>query len=251
MQKIFIKDESSNLYGTYKDRRSVFIVKKALKNKVSKLCLITSGNAGFSLANFARPLGIKVVCIIDKNLKKSIATKLKKTCYKLIKYNLSKKVLSSDQIVKLARENLRETIWDVTNGYSEAYEDIIKELRNKKFNYLVCPVGSGEAFVGLHAGLKKYKIKTKLIGVGVAKFPSAADKLSARWTPYKSKISKILKEGHSFIRLKENEVAKTYQVNKKKMKCEISSSVVWAALKKVRIPDNSKIVILNSGRGLV
>jgi cysteine synthase len=250
-KNLYIKDESKNTYGTYKDRRSLFIIKKALAARVSKLCLITSGNAGYSLAKLAKPKKIKVVCVVDKNLKKSIKTRLKSVSYRLVECDLSKKVLTEKDIIRLAKDVKREKIWDVTNGYPEAYEDIIKELKNKKFEYLICPVGSGEAFMGLYKGLKKYKVKAKLIGVGVATFPSIADKLSASWTPYRSKINKALKEGHALIQLQEHEIAKTYRMYRRKMKCEISSSVVWAALHKVNIPVNAKIVLLNSGKGLI
>lgn len=251
IKNVFIKDESKNPFGTFKDRRSKFIVKKALENNVSKLCLITSGNAGFSLAKMSKPKGIKVVCIVDKNLKKSIKNKLKKASYQLIEQDLSKKVLHSKQIIALARGNKKEKIWDVTNGYSEAYEEIIKELKHLDFNYLICPVGSGEAFIGLYRGLKNYNIKAKLIGVSVRKCPSAADKLATIWTPYKQKIDSALKQGNTLVKLTEKEVLDTYKTYKNKLKCEPSSAVVWATFNKINFNPKDRLVILNSGRGLV
>jgi cysteine synthase len=248
---IYIKDESVNKYGTYKDRRSNFVIKKALNEHVSKLCLITSGNAGFSLAKLAKPKGIKVVCVVDKNLKKSIKSKLQKVCYRLVEHDLSKKILRPEQVIALARENDQEVIWDVTNGYSRAYEKIIDELRNRKFDYLVCPVGSGEAFTGLFDGLKKNRLNAKLIGVGVKNFPSIADKLATPWTPYVLKIKAILKNGHELIRLSEKEIATVFQTNKKKMKSELSSAVVWAAFDKFKFDPKARVVVLNSGKGLI
>jgi cysteine synthase len=249
-KNVLIKDESSNHYGTYKDRRSRFIVKKALSEHISKLCLITSGNAGYSLAKIAKPKGIKVVCVVDKGLKTTIKDRLKKVCFKLIEYDLSKEILQPEQVIALARENEGELVWDVTNGYSEAYGEIVSEIKDRKFEYLVCPVGSGEAFVGLYDGLTKHKIKCTLIGVGVKECPSIADKLATPWTPYKSKISAILKDGHKLIRLTEEEVESAYGANKGKMKCEPSSAVVWAVFDKFNFEPKAKIIIINSGRGL-
>ncbi|MEK6961499.1 MAG: pyridoxal-phosphate dependent enzyme [Nanoarchaeota archaeon] len=45
---ILIKDESKNPFGTWKDRRSQIIIKKAKDEKVDTLVLITSGNARLS-----------------------------------------------------------------------------------------------------------------------------------------------------------------------------------------------------------
>lgn len=246
---ILIKDESQNPNGTYKDRRSKYIIKKAIEKQVSKLCLITSGNAGYSLAMFARPQGIKVVCIIDTNLNQKIKTRLNKVCYKVIEQNLNKDILNPEKVIAMAREKDDEVIWEVTNGYSEAYEEIIGKLKNDKFDYLVCPVGSGEAFIGLCQGLKKYKHKAKLIGVGVKSNPSMADKLATPWSPYQSRIEAALKQGHKLIRLSEPEVAEIYQSYKDKYECEPSSSVVWAAFGKFNLV-GKKVVVINSGKGL-
>ena len=168
----------------------------------------------------------------------------------MVEMDLSKKILKPEEVIALARENDREVIWDVTNGYPEAYEPIIRELRNRKFDYIVCPVGSGEAFVGLYDGLKKNKIKATLVGVGVSSSPSFADKLSTPWTPYKSRIAKILESKHRLIKLSELEVHKLFEKYKHRFRSEPSSTVVWAALEKLNIGPDKKIILVNSGQGL-
>ncbi len=247
-RNIFVKDESKNLYGTYKDRRSKFIVDKAVEKQVKKFCLITSGNAGYSLAMYAKPKSIKVVCVIDKNIKNTIKIKLKKVCYKVIERNLNGNILNPEKVIALAREKDDEVIWEVTNGYSEAYEKIIDELKKRKFDYVICTVGSGEAFIGLSQGLKRKKLRAKLIGVGVKSNPSLADKLATPWSPYQSRIKGALKQGHKLIRLSESEVAEVYRLYKNKYNCEPSSSVVWAAFNKISL-EGKKVVVVNSGRG--
>ncbi|HLD39182.1 MAG TPA: hypothetical protein VJB05_02620 [archaeon] len=44
---------SKNPFGTLKDRRSEMIVKRAMEKGIGRLCLITSGNAGYSLARIS------------------------------------------------------------------------------------------------------------------------------------------------------------------------------------------------------
>jgi len=205
---ILIKDESKNPFGTFKDRRSEIIINRAKDEQVDTLVLITSGNAGYSLGRFSQGTKIRIVNIVDKKLKNSIKEKLKKYG-EIIEVNLSEKILKPEEVISLARQNDEEVIWDVTNGFHEEYEKIVEEIKQANPNFIILPVGSGEAFVGFYNGIKKYRLKTKVIGVGVKdKWQSFADKLHTPWTPYKSKIQSILKEGHRIIKLDEEEIMK-------------------------------------------
>ncbi|MBR9704564.1 PLP-dependent lyase/thiolase [Candidatus Pacearchaeota archaeon] len=247
---LLIKDESKNPFGTYKDRRNKLVIEKAKKEHVDKLVLITSGNAGYSLARYSQNSNIKIICIIDKNLKKSIKNKLKQYS-KIIEVNLSERILKPEEVISLVRENDEEVIWDVTNGYHKAYEKIVEEINHEDPDFIILPMGSGEAFVGFYNGIRKLKLKTKLIGVGVKdKWNSYADKLHTPWTPYKSKIQSILKEGHKIIKLDEEEIKKVYKEISTILDTEPSSSVVFGVLSKLNIDKDNKIILINSGKGL-
>lgn len=251
VNNLFIKDESKNPFGTFKDRRSELIIKKAIEEQVDKLVLITSGNAGYSLLKFSEGSDIKVFCVVDKKLKESIKDKLNGH-NKIIEIDLSSKILKPEEVISLARESDEEVIWDVTNGFHEAYEKIIQEIRHIEPDLIILPMGSGEAFVGCFNGIKKYKLKAKLIGVTVKdKWNSFADKLHTPWTPYKSKIQSILKEGHRIIILEENLIKNAYKENNKVLDIEPSSAVVFGALPKIKFKKEDKIVLINSGKGIV
>ena len=248
---VFVQDESKNPYGTWKDRRSKHIVHKALGEGVTKLCLITSGNAGYSLAQFAKPHGIKVTSIVDLNLREQLKNALRGVCYKVIEVDLNKQIFKPAEVIALSREDHKETVWDVTNGYSEAYASIITDLPHKNPDYLICPVGSGEAFVGLHQGLVEHNLKTKLIGVGVLAYPSFADKLSTPWTPYENKIEEIISEGHTLIRLTEKQVRAGYEKYKNVYDAEPSAAVAWVGFEQAGVDASANVVIVNSGKGLM
>lgn len=250
LHNIVVIDESKNPSGTYKDRRSAYIVDLALKEGVSTLCLITAGNAGCSLGLMARPKGIRVVSIVNRSLKLSIKEKLAEACDSVVECDLNEKILKPEDVIALARSSDDEAIWDVTNGYAAAYESIIDEVKDEDFDYLVCPVGSGEAFVGLYLGIKRHRLRTKLVGVGVEEHPSFADKLSTPWTPYEDKIKEILLEGHRLYRLSEEEVRTAYEGNKGRYASEPSSTVVWVGLEKLAPSPDEKVAVLNSGKGL-
>ena len=251
IENILIKDESKNPFGTFKDRISKFVIKQAKNDYVDKIALITSGNAGYSFAKFAEGTKIKVVCIIDKSLRKKIKDKLSSVSYKVITIDLSKRIIKPEEVIALARENKEEVIWEVTNGYHKVYESIVREIKGENPDYILIPIGSGEGFVGIYEGIKKYKLKTKLIGIGIEqKWSSLADKLQTPYTPYKAKIAAICRESHKYIRLDEEEVKNTFETFKKVVNCEPSSAVVFAAFSKVKFNNKDKIVVINTGRGI-
>ena len=150
----------------------------------------------------------------------------------------------------MARESDEEVIWDVTNGFHQAFHSIIQEIATENLDWLIVPVGSGEAFVGLYEGLKKCGLKTKLVGVGV-KGPSIADKLYTPWTPYEDKIQAILKKGHLYIRLSEEQIKDAYEKVRNIISVEPSSSIVFGVLPELKIDSKDKVIIVNSGKGLI
>lgn len=253
LPNLFIKDESKNPFGTFKDRSSELVVKKVVKEHIDKLVTITSGNAGYSLAKFAEGTGVKVVNIIDKRLRKDVKEKLKKVSYKVIEIDLSRKIWTPEEIIAKARENPREVILDATNGFHEyqmGYVKIVEEIKDKNPDFIVVPVGSGGAFCGLYEGIIKYKLKAKLIGVGVKnKWRSFADKLYTPWTPYEKKIKAIVKEGHIVIRLGEREVKQLWKEYKNLLNCEPSAVVVFSVFKRMKFKRRDVIILINSGKG--
>lgn len=249
LPNLYIKDESKNTFSTHKDRRSEAIVKKALDEHIDKLALITSGNAGVSLAKFANGSNLKVVCIVDKKLPATIYKKLVAVSYKVIRVDLSSHILKPEEVISLARETDEEVIWDVTNGWHESYEDIIKEIKGDRPIFLITPVGSGETFVGLFNGIKKYKLNTTLIGVAPKGSPSFADKLHTPWTPYASIMKSILGRKHKVITLSEEAIKQAYSLAKQHIKCEPSSAIVFGVLPDLKIKKEDKIIVINSGRG--
>ena len=251
---LFIKDESKNPFGTFKDRRSEFIIKKGVEHRIDKFVIITSGNAGYSLGKFAEGTNIKIVNVIDKKLKNTIKNKLKEVSYKVIEIDLSKKIWAPEKIIAMARENEREVIWDATDvihNWEKGYIKIIEEIKDKKPDFIVVPVGSGETFCGLYEGIKKFKLKTKLIGIGVKnKWHSFADKLYTPWTPYERKMKAIQREGHKIIRLNEKEVKQMWKEFKNVIDCEPSAAVVFSVFSKLKFKKGDKIILINSGKGL-
>lgn len=250
VKKIYIKDESANPFGTIKDRRSYEIVNRS-RIHVDKLALITSGNNGYSLGKFSENHGINVVCVVDRNMQADTKARLQETCYQIIESNLKHKILRPEEVVAFARERDDEVIWDVTNGFEEAYEPIIREIQKMRPTHLVVPVGSGGIFTGLGSAIEKMRLKMKLIGIGVQdRYESFADKLNTPWTPYAKAMTALEARGHRIHRLSEQAVQETYQAFRDICPCEPSSAVVFGVFRQHQFSPKDTVVLLNTGSSL-
>lgn len=244
----YLKDESVNPWGTIKDRRNQFVIQEALRLGVDKLATITAGNNGYSLAKLAGH-DIKVTTIIDKALAEDIKEKLQATTYQVIEVNLQHKILRPEEVIAFVREKEDEVIWDVTNGYEEAYIPIVDEIRNLEPDYIVVPVGSGGVYVGIVEGVKRYRLHTKVIGIGAQNTSSSfADKLHTPWTPYAKIMAKFNNLGHTIYRVTEPEIKKVWQKYQHVAQCEPSSAIVFAALTAHTFKPDDKVVFINTGR---
>lgn len=247
LPNLFIKDESKNPFGTIKDRRTLFISKKAVEANVDKLVLITSGNDGYSLGKFCEGTKVNVVNVIDKTTKQSIKDNLRK-CSIVVEKDLSIKI-SSKELINIARKKPNEIVWDVCTGFFDAHESLFNEIMEVHPSIIILPVGSGNTFVSLYNSIKKHGLTTKLIGVASKNtHRSVADKLANPFPAYEKEYEQILKDGHELIRLDENEIKAAYEEFKDFFVCEPSSTVVFAALKKLKLSSEETVVVINSGR---
>lgn len=246
----YIFDESLNTFGTIKDRRNLKVIDDAQRLHVDKLVLITSGNNGYSLAKLSEKKNIKVVCVVNRNLNQKIKDILKKSAYQVIELNLDQKILRPEELITIARETDEEVIWDVTNGYEDAYISIVEEIcKDILPDYIVCPVGSGGIFMGIIEGVDMYCPKAKVIGIGTQNvYQSFADKLATPWSPYARAIENKVEQGHFLFRLSEEEIKKTFLEYKNIASMESSATVVFAGLSHFDFKKNDKIVFLNSGK---
>lgn len=243
----YLKDEGLNPYGTVKDRRNIFIAHEAQRLRVDKLALITAGSSGYSLAMIAAP-DIKVTAIVDRMLPASTKEKIAQVAYQVTELNLQHKILRPEEVVAFAREREDEVIWDVTNGYEESYVPIVAELKDLAPDFIVVPIGSGGVYVGIVDGVQRYRLPTKVIGIGVQNtMRSFADKLHTPWTPYSKIMAKFHDLGHTIHRLTEPEVKAAWHEYQHVARLEPSSAVVFAAIGKQAFRESDKVVFVNTG----
>lgn len=251
---IWLKDESKNPFGTIKDRRSAALFEEANKFKVDKLVLITSGNNGYSLARFAASTPIKVICIVNRRISKSVKKALESQAYQVIEHNLDHKILRPEEIISFGRETEEEVIWDATNGYEDAYNRVVTEILDKcpEVNYVVVPVGSGGIYMGFVQEFERRKSKTKVIGIGTQNTSASfADKLATPWTPYAKALKHYHGLGHTIFRLPENAIKSNFLDFQHVAEFEPSSSIVFAVFSLMKFSAKDKIVLVNSGKAIL
>ena len=132
---LFVQDESMNPYGTWKDRRSEYIVQKALKEGISKLCLITSGNAGYSLARYAELQNIlqmnpEIGDLIQntggaRKVRMALPGKGKSGGARVIYYLKMKKAIYFLDIYPKSKKN------DLTHAERNLVAEIVADLKNE------------------------------------------------------------------------------------------------------------------------
>lgn len=248
MPEIRVLDESRNPSGTIKDRKSAHAVAKAQAAGVRHLCIITAGNGGYSLALAARPAGMRVTCIVRPSLKPSIREKLEGACDRVVEFDYDARLLGREEAIALARVG-DEEVWNVTDGFSEAYAGIIDDV-GADLDYLLCPISTGEAFIGCYRAIKERGLPTTLVGVRPIAHDSFADKLSGRWNPNDEELARIVADGHVILRLTEEEIVAAHEEYKDRYVAEPSATAVWAGYKKMNLLPDARVGIVSSGKGL-
>jgi cysteine synthase len=188
-QSVRVKNEALNPTGTFKDRRSEAIIEKARKENIDKLVLISAGNAAYSLVQYAREADIAVSAVVSETLTDTIKQVLRTICADVIEVDLSKKVMTSDDLIALARRSPEERIMDVTNGFHDAYRSIVRELKKnirdqERPDAILMPFGGGEAMTGVMNGVSEVGWRDSTMVYGIHN--RGAERLKTSFLPYRS-----------------------------------------------------------------
>jgi cysteine synthase len=258
IKNLTIKDESANLFGTHKDRKSLHVVREATNGNArlhaEVLCILTAGNAGLSLAKIGALHGVPAIAFVGVDSAASgLYRQLESACELVIPLDIEERLWSSEELCGLAGARQGRRVRDVTNGISKPFESIVDEIFEQEVpDTIVLPVGGGELFAGVADGLKRRGLQTRLIGVTVRK-DSLADKLYSKWNPNSGQIDALTKlsSQHRLYRLEDEALlAETFNwLRVQGLQCEPSSAASFAALHDLapqfRVAE--KIMVINTG----
>lgn len=253
--EVHIKDESVNPTGTHKDRKSAFLLQKALEEDIDTLAILTSGNAGYSLATLAQDTGIEVVTIVANDVRPKISSALASVGARVVQADLSQP-LSSEHLCDLARTSRRQKIWDVTNGGRKAYADLYAEIAQENAGIILCPIGSGELYMGMCDSVEESGAHTIVIGVHPFHHNqnSKADKLTSGHLPtqtdiLRSQLSGRNAIGHARHDVSEDDIRWCIDHAPEFLTAEPSALVSLDPIRKYLGSTHEKIIMISTGKG--
>ncbi len=171
---IYAKIESSNPFGSIKDRIAYNMIKNALDKKEltinSTVIEPTSGNTGIALAAICLYYNIKCIIIMPENMTKERIAMIKAYHAEVI---LTKKELGMLGAINKAKE-LAETIensfipsqFDNSNNPLAHYNTTAREIYDEvKIDYFFSGIGTGGTISGCGRYFKEQNNNIKVIGI--------------------------------------------------------------------------------------
>jgi threonine dehydratase len=280
---VYVKDESKNRHGTFKDRRNDALLRQHAPREIVIFVHITNGNSGYSLGQYVQASSKAycerpVVNVIDRKTPKKIKEMLE-SCSDVVEMDLSKGLVTDDELRKIARkvteyEGPEDNIVVVENyRFKDGYGKIVHEIKEqldregKKPDYIFCPVGGGElaSEIAREAEVIWGEDAPKIIGVTlpqnvimhVKEFirkvrSSIADKISCGYSKFKDLVKNFVESGRiELTTVKEGEIVKEYKyLNGIGINVEPSAAVAFVGAAKYELKPDDVVVVINSGKGI-
>jgi hypothetical protein len=292
---VWLKDESTNPTGTHKDRFAWEVVLKYKSlieglrynsaEQLPQMSIISSGSAAIAIQHlfnlFNIPTALKVLA--DNNLNSDIKKSITEIGCELYEYDLSKKLLSSEDIKELTnnKKGVDITYREVLDPNHDNYYDWMSyEILKEKPEYCFIPFGTGDLFINvlnivkmeyLYSFVSKHDPRffsdienlknCSYLGATSDSPNTKLDKLYSNFLPSLNSFKKYmneLKEEYEcagkltdIYYVEEKYVEKAIEIAEKQNIVFEPSGMAGLALllqMKSSIPRNAKILIVNTGK---
>ncbi len=154
---LYLKDDTSNLTGSFKDRASILVAAFAKKHKINEIVLASTGNAGSSMAGIAAACGLKTTIFLPKTAPKAKMIQALQYGAKVISVdgNYDKAFDLSLEYSKKHRLLSRNTAYNplTIEGKKSVSFELFQQL-GKAPDYVFVPVGDGVIISGVYKGFK-------------------------------------------------------------------------------------------------
>lgn len=287
---VWLKDESKNPTGTHKDRmaweivvtyRNFLIARREglYKEKLPRMSLISSGSAAVAIQTLLKKYHLPPLkVLVDIDMDEKIMSHLEKLGCEIYTTDLSRKALSSKEILMLTQN---QNGFDITS--SEAldpttrfYDWMSYEIINNSPDYCFIPFGTGNLFENIlninkketlsknHDPRFRGKIETlrhcNFMGATTNNPHTKADKLYSPHLPFVHfdehwirfyKTSGVCGQDSNVFVVQERYFDKALEMaTKQNIDCEASGIAGLALLLQMngKIPKNKKILIVNTGK---
>jgi threonine synthase len=279
---VYVKNESNNPTGSFKDRETALVVSKAKELNYKKIIAISSGNAALSASVYANKANVDCECFVPKT-----TSKAKKIMLKLFSSKLHLMNGDYESIYRKVVDSSPKDSWHITSGKNFYREEGSKAISFEIWgsigvpDIIIVPMGNGTLISAIYKGffeLKEigliYKLP-KLVGVQIKdaapismaisknkdycileKAPdSVAEGIIAKESYDSPKAIRAIKESNGYtieVTDRETVCAMKEIIKKESLTPEPTSAVVYAALNKLKLKEKTglKIVCIQTGNGM-
>jgi len=154
---VFLKDESENPTGSFKDRGMPLLVGECCVLDKKRIAIPSTGNAAASLVSYAKLAGIEPIIFLPKNVDKSKIKEIGEEATLIFDVDL---IQSYEHFFDFCRKD-EEThnAFPATNpiyiqGLKTAAYEIYMQMNNKSPDWIILPCGSGGNILGYYQGFK-------------------------------------------------------------------------------------------------
>lgn len=158
-ENVFLKDESQNPTGSFKDRGSVMLISDALLSNKKKVAIPSTGNAAISLGYYAERAGLESIIFVPEDISKSKKSKIESRSTVIYNKDLIK---SYEKFFEFCRSNA-----SVYNGFPVINLPYLQGLKTMAYeiflqigtpDWIVIPIGSGCNITAQYQGFKDINV---------------------------------------------------------------------------------------------
>lgn len=171
IKKLFLKNESVNPSGTYKDRFATVAVSLEKWKRTSAIALGSAGNAAASLAAYAAVADIPCVVLLPNKA-------VKERAMQIMSYGAKFLLLEDtiDKCIRLAEEGDKKGLWknvstttryypQGTEGYKTIAYELAEQMNYQVPDWIVCPVGGGSLISKIYEGFVEMKQREMITAI--------------------------------------------------------------------------------------
>jgi len=160
IMQLFIKDDTLNPTGSLKDRASYLVAAFAIKHKIDKIVLASTGNAGSSMSGVGAAAGLKIKLFLPKSAPPAKMVQALQYGADVVRVD-GNYDMAYDLSLEYSRKEggmSRNTAYNpmTIEGKKTAALEIYMQLK-KAPDYLFVPVGDGVIISGIYKGFRDLK----------------------------------------------------------------------------------------------
>jgi len=261
-KSLYIKNETTNPTGSFKDRGSIKEVIFAKRNGYKSIVAASTGNMGISLAAYSAYVGLKCDIFAPQNTSRNKLGMIQEYGAKIHLYNCGYNgaLLWAEEYTESTPESFLAGDYHLrmTGMLSLGYE-----LKDYNPDIIICPVGNGNLLYSLFLSNKMLDKKVQLIGVQIKGYETIKNNFIHKVDNIKTSCSavevecplqglgviKALRETNGYMVTINNEEALKAQdmIAKNGLSLCPSGSMAFAGAMKLNL-ENKKVVCIGTGR---